>query len=86
MEVVTLMIDLITIKSDLAFRGVIQFCVIEKTMLVSFDIRFIRGEKKPLRNEKACPDSQCVFLSRLINLMTVNMFFVKPDKLDIKRH
>ena len=45
---------------------------IENTMLVSFDIKFIRRDQKQRWNGEACRASPTFFL-------------VKPDKLDIKK-
>ena len=43
--------------------------LIENTMLVSFDIKFIRRDQKQRRNSEACRASPTCFRSSLINLI-----------------
>ena len=45
---------------------------IENTMLMSFEMKFIRRDQKTRRNGEALPSHSA--------------FLVKPDKLHIKRH
>ena len=49
---------------------------IENTMLVSFDIKFIRQDQKQCRNGEACRASPTCFWSSLINLTAKDTYVV----------
>ena len=51
-----------------------QKVYIENTMLVSFDIKFIRQDQKQYRNGEACRASLTCFWSSLINLISKDTY------------
>ena len=64
--------------------------VIENTMLVAYDIKFIRRDQKQLRNGEACRVSLTCFWSSLIKLisktLTFSIYHALLDNLMAKRH